>query len=126
MAMNQFFSGIGRYPLVYIWPSMGITFLVSFAATRVMAAFISRMLPNEETFGVSRHELVGLTGKAVFSISAKGGTVDIRDKYGTVHREQAKLGVEKEDIPSGTEVLVVDYDVSDHKFIVKGGGLDTL
>lgn len=122
MAMNQFFSGISKYPLGYIWPSMGITFLVSFAITRSMAAIVARMLPTEETFGVSRHELVGLTGKAVFTVSAKGGTVDIRDKYGTVHREQAKTGDEDGSVLSGTEVLVLDYDVSDHKFVVKGGG----
>jgi|GEM_PF-2068222 len=122
MTMNQFFAGIGKYPLVYIWPSMGITFLVSFIITRSMAAVVGKMLPEQETFGISRSELVGLSGKAVFSISAKGGTVDIRDKYGTVHREQAKIGHEESDVPSGTEVLVLDYDVTDHKFVVKGGG----
>lgn len=123
MAMNQFFSGIGKYPLVYIWPSMGITFLISFALTRAMAAIVARTLPAEETFGVSRRELVGSTGKAVFTISAKGGTVDICDKYGTLHREQAKTGDEESTVLSGTEVLILDYDVLDHKFIVKGGGL---
>jgi hypothetical protein len=122
MGMNQFFAGIGKYPLVYIWPSMVITFFVSCTITRIMAAVMGRILPSDETFGVTRRELVGLVGKTVFSISAKGGTIDIKDKYGTVHRAQAKIGEEESDIPSGSEVLVLDYDDSDHKFIVKGGG----
>jgi membrane protein implicated in regulation of membrane protease activity len=122
MTMNQMFTGVGKYPLVYIWPSMGITFAISFLVTRAMAAIVARTLPTEETFGVSRRELIGLTGKAVFTISAKGGTVDIKDKYGTVHREQAKTGEENSNVISGTEVLVLDYDVTDHKFVVKGGG----
>lgn len=122
MTMNQLFSGAGKYPLVYIWPSMIITFAVSFTVTRAMAALVARLLPAEETFGVSRRELIGLTGKAVFTISAKGGTIDIHDRYGTVHREQAKTGEADIDVMSGTEALVLDYDDSDHKFIVKGGG----
>ncbi len=121
MAMNQFFSGISKYPNAYIWPSMGITFLVSFVITRMMAAIVARTLPTEETFGISRNELVGSTGKAVFTISAIGGTVDIYDKYGTVHREQARTSDEDGNVIPGTEVLILDYDVSDHKFIVKGG-----
>lgn len=122
MAMNQLFSGMLKYPAVYVWPSMGATFAVSFVITRAMAAIVSKMMPREETFGVSRRELVGLTGKAVYAISEKAGTVDISDKYGTVHRTQAKTGDGGGIIPSGTKVLVLDYDTADKKFVVKAGG----
>ncbi len=122
MAMNQLFSGMLKYPAIYIWPSLGATFVISFIVTRSMAAIVAKMMPREETFGVSRQELVGLTGKAVYAITAKAGTVDISDKYGTVHREQAKTGAGDEIIPAETRVLILDYDKSDNKFIVKAGG----
>jgi membrane protein implicated in regulation of membrane protease activity len=122
MAMNQLFSGMLKYPAIYIWPSLGATFVISFIVTRSMAAIVAKMMPREETFGVSRQELVGLTGKAVYAITAKAGTVDISDKYGTVHREQAKIIAGDAVISAGTKVLVLDYDASDKKFVVKAGG----
>jgi len=122
MAMNQLFSGMFKYPAVYVWPSMGATFVVSFVITRSMAAIFTRMVPREETFGVSRRELAGLVGKAVYAVSEKAGTIDICDKYGTVHRTQAKTGPGGGIIPSGSKVLVMDYDTADKKFVVKTGG----
>lgn len=123
MAMNQLFSGMFKYPAIYIWPSMGATLIISFIVTRAMAAIVAKMLPKEETFGVTRMDMVGLTGKAVYAISDKGGTVDISDKYGTVHREQAKTSKGDKIVPTGTKVLIVDYDPSDKKFVVKAGEL---
>lgn len=122
MAMNQLFSGMLKSPVFYVWPSMGATFIISFVITRSMAAIVAKMMPSEETFGVTRQDLIGLTGKAVYAITEKAGTVDISDKYGTVHRTQAKTGVGGGAIPSGTKVLVLDYDTSDKKFVVKAGG----
>ena len=122
MAMNQLFSGMFVYPAIYIWPSLGATFVISFIVTRSMAAIVAKMMPKEETFGISRQDMVGMTGKAVYAISENAGTVDIHDKYGTVHREQAKTGTGDEIIPAETRVLILDYDKSDNKFIVKAGG----
>ena len=90
MTTNQFLAGILKFPLIYIWPSLGITFVVSFAVTRSLIAVIARCMPNTETYGVSRMELIGSLGRAIYPTTESAGTVDIKDTYGTLHRVQAK------------------------------------
>jgi len=119
MVANHFFGTALRFPALYIWPSMGVTFVASAVVTRSMAAVVGRMLPTTETYGVSRAELCGSLGKTVFATTESAGTVDIKDRYGTVHRVQAKTEAGKEAIPSNTEVIVVDFDEADKRFIVE-------
>lgn len=119
---NQLF-GILHYPGIYIWPSLAVTFVVSSAVTRSMAAIVGRLLPGEETYGVTRFELIGSLGKAVYPTTENTGTVDISDRYGTVHRVQAKVESEKETIPAGGDCIVVDFDEQDKRFIVREGSV---
>ena len=120
MLFNQVF-GILKYPGIYIWPSLGLTFVVSAAITRSMAAIVGRLIPGEETYGVSRFELIGLLGRTVFSTTESSGTVDIKDPSGTVHRMQAKVEPGKEPIPSGSDVIVVDLDENDNRYVIRQG-----
>ncbi len=119
MAANQLFEGVLKYPALYIWPSMAVTFVASFVLTRSMAAIVGRYLPSVESYGVARFELVGSMGKAVLPTSENTGTVDIKDIYGTIHRVQAKTEQDAEAIPSGAEVMVLDFDEDDKRFVVR-------
>lgn len=119
---NQFF-GILKYPPIFIWPSLAVTFVASATITRSMAAIVGRMIPQEETYGVSRAELCGSLGKTVYAVSESAGTVDIKDRFGTVHRVQAKVEKKEESIPAGSDVIVVDFDDEDKRFIVRQGSV---
>jgi membrane protein implicated in regulation of membrane protease activity len=119
---NRLF-GILHYPGIYVWPSLVTTFFASSIVTRSMAAVFGRFLPTEETYGVTRFELVGSLGKAIHATNEHTGTIDIKDKYGTVHRVQAKVEPGKDSIPSGAEVIVVDYDEDGKYFLVRQGSL---
>jgi membrane protein implicated in regulation of membrane protease activity len=121
MLANQIFGSVMHYPAIYIWPSLGVTFVVSFAVTRSMAAIVGRLIPSDETYGVSRMELVGSLGHTVYAVSENAGTVDIKDRIGTVHRVQAKIEPGKEVVPAGIDVIVVDFDEDDKRFIVRQG-----
>jgi membrane protein implicated in regulation of membrane protease activity len=121
MLANQIFGSIMKYPAIYIWPSLGVTFVVSSAVTRSMAAIVGRLIPSDETYGVSRMELVGSLGHTVYPASENAGTVDIKDRFGTVHRVQAKIEPAKEVVPPGVDVIVVDFDEDDKRFIVRQG-----
>jgi hypothetical protein len=123
MLTNQLFGIALRYPGIYIWPSLGVTFVSSSAVTRAMASIVGRLLPGDETYGVTRFELVGSMGRSVFPTSEKAGTIDIKDRYGTVHRVQAKVEPGKEAIPSGADCIVVDFDEDDKRFIVREGSV---
>ena len=119
MLANQLFEGMMKYPAIYIWPSMGVTFLASSVFTRAMAGIVAKCLPSTETYGVSRMELIGTLGSTVYTTSDHAGTINTKDMYGTVHRVQAKTEDGEEPIPSGTEVIVVDFDEEDKRFIVR-------
>lgn len=116
---NRIFGSIMVLPAIYIWPSLAVTFVVSSAATRTVAEVAGRFMPSTETYGVSRLELVGLLGKAVYAVSEKSGTVDIRDPYGTIHRVQAKTREDAVTIPASSQVMVIDFDESDKRYIVE-------
>ncbi|MHB0998007.1 MAG: hypothetical protein ACYC27_02080 [Armatimonadota bacterium] len=120
LMMNQIFSGTMKFPAVYIWPSMGVAFLLAFVITRTMAAIISRLIPNDQTYGVSRLSLVGSMGKTIYTTTDNSGTIDVKDIYGSVHRVQAKTE-HGESIPSSTEVIIIDFDDADKRFIVRKG-----
>lgn len=119
MITNRFLEGIMKFPLIYIWPSLGITFITSLFFTRIMTAVVARIMPQTETYGISRLELVGSFGHTIYPVSEKAGTVDIKDTYGTVHRVQAKTESSDETISSGQEVLIIDFDEEDKRFIVR-------
>ncbi len=115
---NKLF-GVLHYPSLFIWPSMAVAFVVSATVTRAIAEIVGRIMPRDETFGVSLLELVGSLGRSVFTVSETTGTIDIKDHSGTVHRVQAKSEDANESIAAGTEVIVVDYDDEDKRFIVR-------
>lgn len=119
MLSNRIFASILVYPVIYIWPSLATTFVVSFAITRTLAGVTTRYMPTTETFGVTRMELVGRLGRAVYRITDASGTVDISDDCGTIHRSQAKIDPGDQEIEAGNSVIVVDFDDSDKRFVVR-------
>ena len=119
LVTNRVLGGFMVFPALYIWPSIGITFVVSSLFTRMSAAVVGRIMPGTETFGVTRFEMIGSIGHAVYPISEDAGTVNISDTYGTVHRVQAKTEPGAESIPAGTEVIAVDFDEQDKRFVVR-------
>lgn len=115
---NSALANILKYPAVYFVPSLWITLISTLFVTRLMIAFIGRVMPGTETFGITRFEMVGSIGHTVYPVSENAGTVNISDTYGTVHRVQAKTGPAAEPIPAGTEVIAVDFDEQDKRFVV--------
>ncbi len=119
MFSNQLFAAVFVYPAVYIWPSMAATFFIGAILTRSMAEIFARVMPSNETYGVTRMQLIGNLGAAVFRITETTGTIHVKDQYGTLHREQAKVDPGCPEIPAGSDIIVVDFDDSDKRFIVK-------
>jgi membrane protein implicated in regulation of membrane protease activity len=118
MLTNRFLGIIGR-PSILIVISMGVTLVLSFAVTRLMAEVVGRLTPKDESFGVHRSQLVGLLGHTVYTTTEKSGTINVKDQYGTVHRVQARLQEGDESLPPGTEVVVIDYDEEGNRFLVR-------
>lgn len=119
LAVNRTLEGILRYPAVYVLPSVGITFVASAFVTRIMTSIVARVMPGTESYAVTRFDMIGTLGRTVYKVTETTGTVNIKDSYGTVHREQCKTETGAEPITANTEVIVIDYDEEDKRFVVR-------
>jgi len=123
LVMNRALEGLLRFPAVYIWPSMAVTFVLTAVLTRITSAIVARVMPGTETYAPDRIGLVGSIGHAVYRVNEDSGTVNIQDGYGTVHRVQAKTESNASPIGPGVEVIAVDFDEQDGRFVVRESAL---
>lgn len=119
LVVNRMLEGIFKYPAVYVLPSVGITFVASALLTRIMSSLVAKIMPGTETYAVTRFDMIGALGHAVYMVTETSGTVNIKDSYGTVHHAQCKAEPGAESIAGNTEVIVVDYDEDDKRFVVR-------
>lgn len=119
LVMNRALEGPLRFPAVYIWPSMAVTLVLTVVLTRITSAVVARVLPGTESYAVNRMGLIGSLGHAVYKVTESSGTVNVQDSFGTVHRVQAKTEPDAEPVGSGREVIVVDFDEEDGRFVVR-------
>lgn len=90
-----------------------------FVIARSAAVLVSRMIPPDTTSAVSRPQLLGSTGHAVFPITETAGRVHVYDAFGTLHAESCRLEKGQSPIDKGCEVLLIDYDDQRRLFLVE-------
>lgn len=83
------------------------------------AALISRLMPPEESSAVSRSELLGLPGTAIFGVTETTGRIHVYDASGSLHEEACRLEPGQSPIEKGGRVLLVDYDEARRLFLVE-------
>jgi hypothetical protein len=97
-----------KRPEVFIAPSLGLTALASVLFTRLTAGLFSKIVPKEESFALNRQQLVGLTGRTIFSVDHDSGAAHVRDQYSTLHQVACRT-ISGGEVPRGREVLLVKY-----------------
>jgi hypothetical protein len=110
---NQVLGSLITSPAVFVPISVVLALMGSFFLTRYVALLFSRLIPNVETYGVTSERLVGKTGEARYPISETFGEALVRDRYGQLHQVTCRTLPGKEAIPSGSKVILYQYD-SDH------------
>jgi hypothetical protein len=117
VAGNQVFSKILRFPSFYVWPSMLCAFLVAYSATGGLSRWISRLMPDTETYGTDEQLLVGRTAQAAYEVSAKTGSAFLLDDQ--QNRIQVRCRThDGSTIPRGAEVLLLEYEAKSRIFTV--------
>lgn len=108
---NQVFSGVG-IPFITFWISLLAAFLGAFAGTALLTRLLVRYLPGTETYRIkSVDELSGLVAEAIYPITVTSGWARVRDQFGALHEVQVRTTADQERIPTGTRVVLMQYDV---------------
>ena len=118
-ASNQIAGGMLRWPVIFVWPSLGVAVLVSFFGTRFMARGLARVMPSTESYGESYRDLEGKVGEAVYDISSEFGRTQVKDKYGNLHEVPCHTAPGTGVIKSGSRVVLMSYDRDSQVFTVR-------
>lgn len=100
------------------WIALLIALVFGFVGMALLGAAFRKFLPTSER-ATGNKDLLGKTGKVIFTVSNTEGTIQTRDKTGTVHQLPARVRDGQVEIESGREVLLVGYDNEHSCFIVE-------
>lgn len=119
--LNIIFASIGLPPRIYGWISLISAAATARALMHLVANAFVRALPKTESYGVTREELCGCRGVAVYNITEQQGMVQVRDARGNLQKVSArtKRG-EKISMNSGVEILSYE-DGGDYFIVTKIG-----
>jgi hypothetical protein len=121
---NQIFRQILPSPGLFIWPSLGVAFLVSLIGTHWLATGLAKIMPRTETYAVSNQELVGKRAQALFNITEQFGRARLRDNSGNLIGVPCQVGPGEREIPSGSRVVLLRYDAKRKVFVVRPDPLE--
>jgi hypothetical protein len=79
---------------------------------------IGRRVPLFETETIRLVELVGKTGRLVVGASPTTGAAQVRDGRGNLHQVTCRTDAFEQPLPSGTEVILVEYQQERRSFVV--------
>lgn len=116
---NMVLAPILRYPVIFIWPSIGIALFSTLLFTRWTVKGLSKIMPSTETYGTSNAQLAGRRGKAFYEITETSGCVRLHDDYGNLLDLACRVKPGDDPIPSGSSVILMRYDVQKQVFLVK-------
>ncbi|MDQ3814872.1 MAG: YqiJ family protein [Armatimonadota bacterium] len=118
-AANQFFARGSADPVRFIVPSLLAAFCGTAVMTLALSALLSRFTPTDETYVVTKSDLIGRAGEAVSAITERMGSVYVRDGGGTLHHLAGRIPPDRQPIAKGKTVLVIDYQPEGDYYWVK-------
>jgi membrane protein implicated in regulation of membrane protease activity len=108
------FAGDWRILIV----SLPAALLVSLLVTRLVVRSIDRWLPLDETTARRRHDLLGLTGIAMFDIGERFGMLSVRDDRGELHQIPCRVPTGHEPIPKQSTGVLVAFNARERLYHV--------
>lgn len=91
-------------------PALVVAGVVSIVGTNRLSTLLARAVPRFESYDISPEELVGTPGKARFQISDTFGSVQVYDRHHTFHEVEARVHSGESSVPSGADVVLMNYD----------------
>lgn len=93
--------------------------LASLLVLRAVTVAVNRWVPLNASSARRRHELLGSTGEALFSITETFGLAAVRDDCGELFQVPCRVEPGDTALPKGARVLLVGYSGSGKSFYVR-------
>lgn len=100
-----------------VW-SVALAAFGTLPATAGTARLVGRWLPTHQSFSVTRSELIGVEGTAIYPVTETAGTVRLYDRLHTLRQLDSRTRPGATPLPEGAKVVVCDYDPQTQIFIV--------
>lgn len=108
-AGNIAFSTLFPAPALFIWPSLLLALVAATVLTRTLAAGLGRLMPATESYGAGAQELVGRMADVRYPLTESSGTVQLYDRFGSLHEVAARVLPGETAIPAGAKVVLWRY-----------------
>lgn len=108
-AGNLAFGTILPAPGLFIWPSLLLALVAATVLTRSLAAGLGRLMPATESYGAGAQELVGRMADVRYPLTESSGTVQLYDRFGSLHEVAARVLPGETAIPAGAKVVLWRY-----------------
>lgn len=90
--------------------SLPVAALAAIGLTKCIVGLVVRYFPPSETYAKRRHELLGLTGDAIFAIDREGGMVSVHDERGDLFHLPCRVHRDGPAIAKDSRVKLVAYN----------------
>lgn len=120
---NQALEPWLRSPLLF-FPVSGVAALAAAVlGTRWVARFLGRWMPVTETSVTHKSDLVDCQGRVRFRVTEKSGSVMVTGPQGHLQEVSCRVKPGRDPIPSGTSVILFEYDETRDLFYVAESNL---
>ena len=99
--------GFALFPFAGQWMALAGASVGAPLFTALVGRFFARFLPSSETYVVGRADMIGCVGTVQVRVDDGFGVAGVIDGRGDLHAVRCRADVT---IPSGAEVVVVDFD----------------
>lgn len=109
--------------------SLPVAAVVALLATRVVVRAIDRWIPLDESSARRRHDLLGLTGEAIYEITERFGMLSVRDDRGELSQVPCRLAQGYDPIPKHGRATLVGFNARErlyHVFPAEAVGPDAI
>lgn len=130
MALFLIFGGTGLITniilgfLINVWGGFAIlsvatAVVCAFFGTAFVSRFVSQVMPTTETTSVTKHDLLGCSGKVILEDSTSNppqGIAQILNANGDMYQIRY---ISDKPLPYGSKILTIDYDQQSDRFTVE-------
>lgn len=123
---NQALEPVLRSPLFFFPVSCAVALAAATFGTRWSARILARFMPTAETSVTRKSELVDCQGRVRFQVTGKSGSVMVTGPQGHLQEVSCRVKEGRDPIPSGTSVILFEYDETRDLFYVAESNLESM